>query len=433
MNIPHKRRWLALAATLTALGVAPAQAFEIGPINVNGFAKVEALVSGNQCKDCQRFPGEDRQRLWADELVPGKSYGTRTSVVTLFQPWLTLNQDIGRGFKVHAALSQRWRDGKPDIDGVLYEKNVGISHEEWGRLTVGAMTSRAWSVADYPYGSDIGVADAWASSGAGYGLLGHALRYTSRPFDVMSGDLVVELTYDQGKSGFKINKPRLLEFWAQYRRGDLALDAVMQTSRNGTPSSWGHGPFTSLTPNPADDAKLGGSGQSIAMLMARYDVNSQWQLSAGLRRNRWSGAYAVQTEFRADGNTLWNNMFNVDWGGTLRGVPNPGYPATSMDVSLGVRHTRGDWTYSAGYVHLGRASTANPSERGQSNAMDLATVGVSKRFGQNWLVYGLAGMVQYRKKGLAPLSMPSNSAFSGVDSRVARTGRWAGVGATYTF
>jgi hypothetical protein len=424
-------RPVALAACSAMLAL-PASAIDVGPFSITGFAKAEVVTAGNQCEGCQRFPEEGRHRLWADELVPGAKYGTKTTSVTLFQPWIAYNQDVGMGVKVHGLLSQRWRDGKVDIPGAVYERNVAISHEEFGRLSVGAMTSRGWSVADYPYGSDIGVADAWASSGAGYGLLSQAVRYTSRPLDVMGGDLVLEVSHDRGNNDFKINKARLTEVWAQYRRGDLALDAVVQTSRNGTPSAWGHGPFTGLTPNAADDNKLGGSGQSMAMLMARYDLNSAWQLSAGVRKNRWSGAYAVVTG-QENGNDLWNQMFNVHWNGSLRGVPNPGYSATSTDLSLGVRHRRGDWTYSAGYVHLGKAKTANPADRGQHNSMNLVALGVSKNFNNGWQVYGLAGMVAYQRKGQAPLSMPAHNAFSGVDSRVAKTGRWIGAGATYTF
>ena len=431
---PFSLRPAVLAVCAWALAPA-AQAIDIGPFSITGFAKAEVVTAGNQCEGCQRFADEGRHRLWADDLVPGKSYGTQTNSVTLFQPWIAYNQDVGMGLKVHALLSQRWRDGKIDIPGAVYERNLAISHEEFGRLSVGAMTSRAWSVADYPYGSDIGVADAWASSGAGYGLLSQAVRYTSRPMDVMGGDLVLEVTHDRGNNDFKINKARLTEVWAQYRRGDLALDAVVQTSRNGTPSAWGHGPFTGLTPNAADDSKLGGSGQSIAMLMARYDVNSAWQVSAGVRKNRWSGAYAAITDAGGpqEGDELWNNMFNVDWNGTLRGVANPGYAATSTDVSMGVRHRKGDWTYSAGYVHLGKAKTANPSDRGQHNSMHQVALGVSKNMNNGWQVYGLAGMVAYQRKGQAPLSMPAHNAFSGVDSRVAKTGRWIGLGATYTF
>ena len=32
------------------------------------------------------------------------------------------------------------------------------------------MTTRAWSVADYPYGTFVGIARSWPSSGAGYGI-----------------------------------------------------------------------------------------------------------------------------------------------------------------------------------------------------------------------------------------------------------------------
>ncbi len=43
------------------------------------------------------------------------------------------------------------------------------------------------------------------------------------------------------------------------------------------------------------------------------------------------------------------------------------------------------------------------------------------------------GMVNYGRVGLAPLSMPSHQAFSGIDSRIKKRGNWFGVGATYTF
>lgn len=420
---------------LTVLSLNTAQAIEAGPFTLNGFVKLDATRSSNQCADCQRFPNENRQRLWADELVPGKSYGTEGAHVSLFQPWLGANFDLGQGFKLKGLLSQRWRDGKPDVVGISwFEKNIALSHEEWGSLRAGAMTSRTWSVADFPYGTDLGIAYPWAGSGAGYGLMTNAIRYTSRPFDVLSGDLVLEATYDRGDTGFKINKPQLLELWAQYRKGDLSLDMMVQDSRNGTPSSWGQSPFTGLTPFASDDAKLGGSGQGMAMMMMRYDFNSRWQLSAGVRANRWSGAYAVITQAEnASSPAMWNNMFNVDWNGSLSGVRNPGYAATSEDLSLGIRYRDGQWTYSAGMVRLGKAKSSNPSERGQSNGMTLLTAGIGKNITDVWRVYAMVGFVNYDRLGLAPLSMPSNSAFTGVDSRIARQGNWIGLGTVYTF
>ena len=44
-----------------------------------------------------------------------------------------------------------------------------------------------------------------------------------------------------------------------------------------------------------------------------------------------------------------------------------------------------------------------------------------------------SGLVNFGKKGLAPLSMPGHAAFTGVDSRVARSGNWMGVGLVYTY
>lgn len=422
--------WTRLAWSLwPVLAHLPAQAVDIGPFTLTGFAKVEAQTGSNQCPTCQRFPGEDKQRLWADELVAGQPYGRHTQTTTLIQPYLGTSFNLGGGWRLSGLLSQRWRDGKADIPGFWYERNIAFSHEELGSLRLGAMPTRGWSVADFPYGSNVGVADAWGSSGAGYGLLTEALRYTSRPFDVLDGDLVLEATWDRGNTDFRINKPRFLELYGQYRHGDLVMDAVVQDTRNGTPSAWTHGPFTGLTPNAADDAKLGGSGQSIAMAMARYQIDNRIEVSGGLRRNRWSGAYAVVTQSGPP--DRWNNMFNVDWNGSLGGVANPGYPATSTDLMAGVRYRQGPWTASSGLVHLGRAKTANPSERGQSNSALINAYGLQRELGDGLAVYGLAGWVRYGRIGLSPMSMPSNSAFTQVDSRVARSGNWIGLGVVY--
>jgi hypothetical protein len=44
-----------------------------------------------------------------------------------------------------------------------------------------------------------------------------------------------------------------------------------------------------------------------------------------------------------------------------------------------------------------------------------------------------AGMIRFKQKGLAPLSMPSHSAFGGVDSRVSSSGENFGAEALYVF
>ncbi len=439
LRVRHAVQAGALAA---ACAIAPqAQAVDYGPFTLNGFVKAEFSRVARACSDCQVAPGVGKDYLWADSVAAGKRFGTEDTHVVLAQPWLGVKFDLGKGFKLSGLVSQRWRDGKVDIPGFWYDRNIALSHEDYGRVAVGAMTSRAWSLADYPYGNDIGVSDVWASSGAGYGLLGHAVRVTSRVLDVMEGDLVLELTYDQGNRHFKVHKPRFLELYAQYRKGDLFVDAIYQDSRNGTPAAWGHGPFDGPFYDPAADAKLGQSGQSIAMLMARYRVSAPLEVLGGIRRNRWSGAHAVvvQTQPRGD---IWNSPFNVDWGGTMvyrnadgssYAVPNPGYPAVSVDVSGGVIYRTGAWSAHTGFAYLGEARTKNPSERGQRNYALVNTLGLGYDFGNGLKAYGLAGAVQYKRIGLSPMSMPGNASFTNVDSRVSRHGNWIGAGAVYTF
>lgn len=434
LNFHKLPRLQSLAMTLVLMTSVSSHAIDFGPegmFSLTGFAKVEAQRGSNHCNDCQLFPLENKQRIWADDLVVGRPYGTSNTNVSLFQPWFGAKYDLGQGYKFNALVSQRWRDGKEDIPGFWYEKNIAISHDDYGSVRVGAMTTRTWSMADYPYGTNIGVADVWGSSGAGYGLLTKAVRYTSRMFDVAEGDLVLEASYDQGNRDFKIHKPQFLELYAQYHKGDLVVDAMFQDTRNGNPQAWSHGPFTSLTPNIEDDAKLGGSGQSIAMVMGRYQWDARLELSGGVRLNRWSGAYAVITALGTQ--AQWNNMFNVDWNGQLNGVPNPGYAATTTDFMLGARYKMGQWTAHTGLAYLGKANTKNPSERGQSNSALINTLGLGYDAGQGLQVYGFVGVVNYSKLGLAPMSMPGNSAFTNVDSRVTRSGNWAGLGAVYVF
>ena len=196
-----------LAIAIISLLPLTTMAVDFGPFTLTGFAKVEASRASNQCSTCQLYPNEARHRPWADELAQGVPYGTGNSNLTLFQPYLgTKEFDLGRGFKVKGLISQRWRDGREDIPGVWYEKNATLSHEDYGLVQVGAFPTRGWSVADYPYGTNLGISDAWASSGAGYGLLTRAVRYGSPLKDVGGGDLYLEATYDMGSVNAKDRK-----------------------------------------------------------------------------------------------------------------------------------------------------------------------------------------------------------------------------------
>jgi hypothetical protein len=430
----------ACAAAIATLGVAgSAGAVDFGPFSLTGFAKVDVTRISSECplQDCQVEKFASREFIWSDQLVQGAGYGAGTTHVTLFQPYLGAKFDLPRGFKLSGLLSQRWRDGKEDFKGFVYDRSIALSHEDYGRLAVGAMQTRAWSMADFPFGTDIGIGDQWASSGAGYGLLTRAVRYTSRLFDVAEGDLVVEATYDIGKKGFKQNKPRFWELWFQYRRGDLGVDVMIQEGKNGPPVSFGHAPFSSLFYDASFDQDLGGSGQGIAMLMARYKVDARLELSGGLRANRWSGAYAVFLQSRIDnpaGFDVWNNPFNVDWSTDLGGGVYKGYAARSVDLVLGARYRINDKLAAyTGMVYLGKASTDNPSERGQSNTALFNALGLSYDYGHGLRLNAIVGLVNYGRRGLAPTSMPSHQAFTGIDSRVEKRGNWFGAGATFTF
>ncbi len=430
---------VAAAALLIATPVL-SQAVDIGPFVINGFVKIEAGRTSNVCEKCQavrtdQFGDEDRHRPWADAIAPGKPFGTQDGVITLAQPYIgTKDFNLGKGFKVRGLWSQRWRDGKVDIEGFEYEKNITFTQEDYGSLQLGAFPTRGWSIADYPYGTQIGVADAWASSGSGYGLLTRAIRYGAPKQYVFGGDLQLEATYDFGASGY-YHKPQFLELFAQYAGGPWVIEGVVQHAKNGKPSAWTHGPFTGMTNEPGDDKAAGPDNQqSIVMVMARYKMNAKTVLFAGLRHNEWSGARAHIVG--NDGtNDLWNSMFNVGLSGPgVLADPFTAYPAQSEDISAGFTYKISEKvTMNAGLVYLGKARTDNPSERGQSNTMTLGALGLGYEIMPGWSVYGYAGAVNYGQKGLAPLSVPGHSSFSGIDPRVATNGKWLGLGTVYVF
>ena len=454
-----RRRGLALAALLASTA---SQAYVFGPndmFSLTGFAEATLTRANNQCgknrdatptgnssgpgtvaassgfapRGCQFDPDTDRQRIWTDDVVPGHPLRRSTTSFYQIQPYLGAKYALGKGFKVEASFSQRWRDGDTDVKGFVFEKNVAISHEDYGSVRVGHMTTRTWSFTDYPYSSEFGLSNAFANTGAGYGLLTRALRVTTRTLDIAGGDVLFEVTYDQGDTSFKRNDPFFIEGWAHYGNGDLVLDAMMQVTRNGGSVAWGHAPFKRPAFNVAADAKIGGSGQAVAILLGRYKLSRQLEVTGGIRRNRWSGATAVIVDPGTGAGAIWNNMFNVDWGGTRDGVPNPGYAANSVDLIAGLTYHFDKWVVSSGAVYLGKANTKNPSDRGQRNTALVNTARLGYHFGNGLELYSQAGLVHFKHQGLAPLSMPSHSAIQNIDSRTTNSGNWFALGALYSF
>lgn len=424
------------AATVGFTMAGAAHAIEFGPddmFSLTGFGEATVTRANNQCpsNSCQLSTDQNRHLSWVDAVKPGLPLTRGESVFTQTQLWLTAKHDLGMGFKVKGTLSQKWRDGKEDTPGFWPEKNIAVSHEDHGTLAIGHMPTRTWGFADYPYGSNIGLSYAWAGTGAGYRHLTNAIRYTSPVLFVAEGDMVLEATYDRGNTDFKINKPRFLELWAHYGKGPLSVDMMYQDTRNGTPSAFGAAVFNGPFYDSSADSKLGKSGQSVALIQATYQFSPKIELSGALRRNRWSGAYAVVAIPGSP--AQFNNPFNVDWFGSLNGVMNPGYPASSTDFSLGARYRMDKWTFATGLAYYGKASTSNPSERGQSNSALVNTLQATYAYGHGLEFSVFGGMIHYRHKGFAPLSMPSHSTINGIDSRVTKAGNWVGVGVKYTF
>jgi len=426
----------ALPAALCALalgGGTPAQAFEYGPFSLTGFAKVNLGYVSNGCTDCQRDTSAGRHFIWTDDLAFGREYGGLGTHSVQIQPNLGVKFDLPKGFTIAAAYSQRFRDGEPDLPGVVYERSVTLKHEYYGTVQIGNFPSRGWNRADYPYASDLGQT-AFSDAGAAYGILTRAVRYTSRELFVADGNLVLEASYDQGDTQFKKNKPQLIEFWGLWASGPLVVEAVAQSSKNGAPAAFAKAGFTGPTPFPErDDQKLGSSSQGMFMLLSKYQIGTAYEVSGGLRFNRWSGAYAVQLTPGAQ--AQWNNAFNVNWGGfDANGVPNPGYSARSMDLMLGLRkYVNPKLVAYSGLTYLGRATTDNPSERGQSNSALFGSLGARYAVGGGLSVSGAVNAVVYGRKGQAPLSMPAHNAFSEIDSRVADRGNWLSVEVNYQF
>ncbi|RFO98250.1 hypothetical protein DIC66_05955 [Rhodoferax lacus] len=433
------------------LGATLSHALDFGPdgmFSLTGFAEATVGVQGNYCLNCQVVPDTvSKQLRVADAIIPGKHYETVTTTNWQIQPYLGAKYNLGNGFELSGLLSQRWRQGTingafvetryggtVDVPDFWYEKNIAIRHEDYGSVRIGSMTTRGWSVADFPYGGNLGVSDSWGSSGAGYGMLTNAIRLGSRQLDVAEGDLFLELTYDQGNDHFKRLSPQFYELYAQFHKGDLVVDAVYQDAVNGGAGAWGHAPFTGVTPYAQDDSFVGTNGaqfsgthQNIAMVMARYQVNAKVEVSGGIRQNKWSGANVAYNP--ADN---WTSGFNVDYSNPLAISP-PGYAASSVDFFLGGRYRTGPWTFFTAMVFLGEAETKNPSDRGQHNTATINTLGAKYDYAPGLQLEATAGMVNYGRKGLSPMSMPGNASFSNVDSRISQDGQWVTVGMIYSF
>ena len=179
--------------------------------------------------------------------------------------------------------------------------------------------------------------------------------------------------------------------------------------------------------------RAGKPGQSAAVLQGNYWPNPQNMLTYGARHNRWTGSAAscaYDTVQRVC-------LFGLDPGFNYGDLNSDytGYRASNYDLMLGWSHYRGLYTYTAGGVYYGRASSANPIEWGQSNTALSLNLGIYRKLPEvhkGASVYGGIGWSRVSRLGPAPVSMPDNL-FLGFNSHYDRSGSAATVGFNLVF
>ncbi len=448
------------AATLSA------HAADFGPLSLTGFAKDEVGVAnnvGSVANNTSAPPvcyGDSREVLPSSAKCFPTSLGTVTTPTPMYQLTGDLKHEFDNGLRVDAVLTKRLRNGSNDIVGQnWFEKYVGLSYPSVGSLKVGTQLARAWSRQDgfsYP----IGLSTAWSETGAGFGLFPQAVRLTSRTLNYSFGKLTLEATYatnnkyDQytGPQGpDQASTPQMLELFAQFSNHNNLIEFTFETSHGAGQSSWGKAPFVGASNLPVlGPGGAGGSAtniyselprQSVAILEGDHWFTPQWMLTWGLRHSYWSGS-AITCGFTSNVGNGQSGCLYPSQGfnyanGMYSGVSyQPGYSASTNDFLLGLSHYRGLWTYTAGMVYLGRARTSNPTEWGQSNWAVITNLGAYRKLPEvyrNLSVYGGFGYVRFGRLGPAPLSMPSNTQFSGINSWVSRSGETFTLGALVTF
>ncbi len=453
---------IAIGAAL-GLACATASAWQLGPLSLTGFAKDEIGVANNvgtinnNTAPPPTCYGDGREVLPASatRCLP-TSLGTMTTPTPMIQATAALGYEFDNATRVRAVLTKRLRNGSNDIVGQnWFEKYVAVSYPTLGTVTAGTQLARAWSRQDgfsYP----IGLSTAWSETGAGFGLFPDALRYTSPTFDLPWGKLTLEATYATnhpnnsyvGPNGPNLPPtPRLLELFAQYSNDDNLIELTFETSHGAGQSSWGKAPFVGAANLPVLGPGAGGGTaqnvystlprQSVLILEGDHWFKPSWMVTWGLRHSTWSGA-SITCGYDPVHNycTYPSGGFNYA-DAAYNGVSyQPGYAASTTDGLLGLSYYRGLWTYTAGMVYLGRAHTHNPTQWGQSNWAVITNLGAYRKVPEimrNLSLYGGFGYVRFGHLGPAPVSMPSNAQFSGINSWVSRSGETFTLGALVTF
>jgi len=435
------------------LASVPATAEQYGPLEVVGFLKNEYSLCDN-CTEglVNRSAYDPRGVLSPPDPMVNQGGDSETTGRNLFLAQLTLglSHEFDNAVKIEAKTSGRMRNSDADIyDNWMTDLYAGVSHPTYGSFQAGKMTSRAWTRSD-DFAYPLGLSSPWAESGAGYGIFPESVRYATREFEIPIGKIRFEASYAEADTRNPLNRaslveappdPSLYEIFIQYSNEKNLVELVYQDSDGGRQSSFQKGAFygaqgntNGLVSSPDYEAP----SQNVLIVQGNYWMNERWKFTYGLRRSEWSGQ-AQQCDF-GPVSTVQSACFWDQPGFNYSDELDKVYSAVSWDAMLGAGYTRGKWTYTAGGVYLDKASTDNPVEWGQENTALFLNLGVYRKLPEISLggvfkmeVYAGLGRVMFGREGPAPLSMPSNIAFGGVDPRISESGNFFTLGANLNF
>ena len=450
VNTNAVSRSLAVAAVLLA---APALAEQYGPLEIVGFLKNEYGLCDNCSAGLVNRTAYDPRGVLSPPVPMvnqgGDSEGTGRNLF-LAQLTLGLSHEFDNAFKIEAKTSGRMRNTAADIYGNwMTDLYAGVSHPTYGSLQAGKFASRSWTRTD-SFAYPIGLSSPWAESGAGYGVYPEALRYATREFEIPVGKIRFEGTYAEADTRYPLNRaslvaeppdPWLYEIFIQYSNEKNLVELIYQSSEGGRQSSFSKGAFYGAQGNtngPVSSPQYDHPSENVLILQGNYWMNETWKFTYGIKRSEWSGQ-AQQCDY-GPVSTVQSTCFWDQGGFNYSDEIDRMYDAVSWDVMLGAGYTRGKWTYTAGGVFLNKASTDNPVEWGQDNNAVFLNLGIYRQMTELSVgglfkveAYAGIGRTMFGRQGPAPISMPSNIAFGGVDPRTSESGNTFTLGANLNF
>ena len=436
-------------AVATLLLSAPALAEQFGPLEVIGFVKNEYSF----CDNCSsglvnKSEYDPRGVLMPPDPMVNQGGDSTDTGRNLFLMQLTLGlaYEFDNAVAIEAKATGRMRNTDADIyDNWLIDLYAGVSHPKFGSLQVGKFASRSWSRSD-SFAYPLGLSSPWAESGAGYGLYPEAVRYATPEFEFRYGKIRFEGSYSTADKRKPLNPeslvegppdPKLFELFIQFSNEKNLIELIYQDSEGGRQSSFAKGAFYGAQGNtngPVSSPDYRAPSENVLILQGNYWMNEQWKFSYGLKRSEWSGQ-AQQCDYGpvspVESQCFWDQP-----GFNYSDEINKVYKAVVYDLMLGAAYTMDKWIFTLGGVFMNEASTDNPVEWGQDNTATFLNLGVYRKMPEiyrNVEFYGGLGRVIFGRQGPAPLSMPNNTAFGGVDPRVSESGNFLTLGVNFTF